>query len=120
MDTASAYLGVLRDDALLQLERNHESVLEDKLKEITARGRMGELSATDIRQAESRLARAHVQRYQAESSLSQDCTAYLRLVGGPPKALQAPAVAPDTPRALADILQTAETHSPEVLAARLN
>ena len=37
LDTASAYLGVLRDEAVLELERNHEAVLEDKLKETKVR-----------------------------------------------------------------------------------
>lgn len=37
IDTATAYLGVLRDEEVLNLERNHEAVLEDKLKETTVR-----------------------------------------------------------------------------------
>ena len=54
-----------------------EAVLEDKLKETTVRARAGELTGTDVRQAESRLARAHASRYQAESTLTQDRASYL-------------------------------------------
>jgi outer membrane protein len=78
LDTASAYLGVLRDEAALDLERNHETVLEEKLKEIRVRSEVGELTGTDVRQAESRLARARVTRFQAESSLMQDRASFAR------------------------------------------
>jgi outer membrane protein len=118
LDTASAYLGVLRDEAVLQLERNHEAVLEDKLKETRVRSREGELTQTDVRQAESRLARAHASRYQAESTLTQDRASYLRLVGMPAEGLQAPALSLDAPRLLADIFHLAETHNPDVLSAQ--
>ena len=118
LDTASAYLGVLRDEAALGLERNHESVLEDKLKETQVRARVGELTGTDVRQAESRLSRAHVSRFQAESSLTQDRAAYTRLVGIAPGQLQTPALALDSPRTLADIFHFAETHNPDVVSAQ--
>jgi outer membrane protein len=118
LDTASAYLGVLRDEAVLELERNHETVLEDKLKETRARSDAGELTGTDVRQAESRLARAHVSRYQAESTLTQDRASFVRLVGNAPGELQAPALVLESPRTLADIFQVAETHNPDVIASQ--
>ena len=118
LDTASAYLGVLRDEAMLDLERHHEVVLQDKLTETQTRARGGELTGTDVRQAESRLQRAHVSRYQAENALTQDRAAYLRLVGTEADGLQATALAPQQPRTLADILPLAEGHNPDVLAAQ--
>jgi outer membrane protein len=118
LDTASAYLGVLRDEAALDLERNHETVLEDKLKETRVRSQIGELTGTDVRQAESRLARAHVSRFQAESTLTQDRAAYTRLVGNAPGQLQAPVLILDSPRTLADIFHVAETSNPDVIASK--
>jgi outer membrane protein len=117
IDTASAYLGVLRDEAALELERSPESVLEDKLKETQERSRLGELTGTDVRQAESRLARAHVTRFQAESTLTQDRASFTRLVGKPPDKLAAPVLVPES-KALADIFQAAETQNPDVVAAQ--
>jgi outer membrane protein len=116
-DTASAYLGVLRDEAVLELERNHETVLEDKFKETRVRSEVGELTGTDVRQAESRLARAHVTRFQAESVLTQDRAAFTRLVGSAPGQLEAPTLMLEAPRTLADIFQSAETQNPEVIAS---
>jgi outer membrane protein len=118
LDTASAFLGVLRDEAALDLERNHETVLEDKLKETRARSKAGELTGTDVRQAESRLARAHVSRFQAESTLTQDRAAYLRLVGDEPGQLQPPALVLESPRMLADVFHCAETQNPDVVASQ--
>jgi outer membrane protein len=118
LDTASAYLGVLRDEAALDLEHNHETVLEDKLKETRVRSEVGELTGTDVRQAESRFARAHVTRFQAESSLTQDRASFTRLVGNVPERLQAPILALDSSRTLADIFQGAETQNPDVVSAQ--
>jgi outer membrane protein len=118
LDTASAYLGVLRDEAALDLERNHETILEDKLKETRVRSKAGELTGTDVRQSESRLARAHVSRFQAESSLTQDRASFARLVGNEPGQLQAPVLALDSPKTLADIFHFAEIESPDVVSAQ--
>jgi TolC family type I secretion outer membrane protein len=93
-------------------------VLEDKLKETRARSDAGELTGTDVRQAESRLARAHVARFQAESALTQDRAAFTRLVGAAPGQLQAPALVLESPRTLADIFQSAETRNPDVVSAQ--
>jgi outer membrane protein len=118
IDTGTAYLGVLRDEEVLRLERNHETVLEDKLKETTVRAQIGELTQTDVRQAQSRLARAHVARYQAESTLTQDRASYLRLVGAEPDKLQTPGLALDKQATLAGVFQQAETHNPDVISAQ--
>ncbi len=118
LDTASAYLGILRDETVLNLERSHENILQDKLKETHARSEAGELTKTDERQSESRLARAHVSRYQAESSLTQDRAAFTRLVGTSSSELQAPALALESPHTLADIFHRAEADNPDVLSAQ--
>ncbi len=118
LDTASAYLGVLRDETVLELERSHEAILEDKLKETRVRSQMGELTKTDVRQAESRLARAHVTRFQAESTLTQDRASFTRLVGHAPERLQSPALILDSPRTLSDIFHFAEMQNPDVVSAQ--
>jgi len=117
LDTASAFLGVLRDDAILSLQRHHERILEEKLQETRVRAEAGELTQTDVRQAESRLARAHVSRYQTENALTQDRAAYTRLVGAEPDTLVSPALPPDTPKTLADLFEAAGTKNPDVIAS---
>jgi len=117
LDTASAFLGVLRDDAILGLQRDHERILEEKLEETRVRAEAGELTQTDVRQAESRLARAHVSRYQTQSALTQDRAAFLRLVGSEAGGLVSPALPPDTPGTLSDLFDAAEAKNPDVIAS---
>jgi len=117
LETASAFLGILRDKAVLDIERDHEKVLQDKLKETQVRTQAGELTRTDIRQAESRFARAHVSRYQTESSLTQDSASYAHLVGREPDDLVPPAFAMETPKRLDEVFHLATQHSPDVIAS---
>jgi outer membrane protein len=118
LDTASAYLGVIRDEAVLNMVRDNESVLEGKLDETKVRHKAGELTTTDIRQAESRLARAHVRRFQVEDSLTQDRSAYIRLVGTTPGTLQAPRLDPDPEEGLDQVFRLAAMQNPEVIASQ--
>ncbi len=64
LDTATAFLDILRDEAVLDAARENEKVLEGKLRETQERFKVGELTQTDTHQAESRLVRAQVSRMQ--------------------------------------------------------
>jgi TolC family type I secretion outer membrane protein len=111
-------LGVLRDETELELERNHEIVLEDKLEETRVRSEVGDLTGTDVRQAESRLARAHVARLQTERILTQDRASYTRLVGEAPGKLQTPFLPLDSSAKLMELFHLAETQNPDVVASQ--
>jgi outer membrane protein len=118
VDTATAYLDLIRDQAVLESNRENEHVLEEKLKETRVRAKYGELTQTDVRQAESRLARAHVARYQAETSVTADQTSYTRLVGHVPEKLIPADLNLAESKELEDLLHLAETRNPKVIAAR--
>lgn len=120
LDTATAYLDIVRDQAVLGYDRDNERVLREKLEEARVRAKVGELTKTDVRQAESRLARAHVTRYQAESSLTADRASYTRLVGKAPEKLKAPNLTLSAPSELDEALHLAETRNPKVIAARFD
>jgi outer membrane protein len=117
LDTATAFLDLLRDEQVLDAERGNEDVLQKKLTETQVRYHAGELTQTDVHQVESRLARTHVSRFQAENGLTQDRDAYTRLVGKAPEHLQAPELGVDTSRQIDDVLHLAETRNPKVLSA---
>jgi outer membrane protein len=120
LDTATAFLDIVRDQAVLDSDRDNEHVLEKKLEETRVRAKLGDLTKTDVRQAESRLARAHVARYQAESSLTADRASYTRLVGKAPEHLKAPDLTPAHSDDLDDVLHLAETRNPKVIAAQFD
>ena len=62
---ATAYVDTVRDAAVLELTRNNESVLTRQLEATRDRFRVGEVTRTDVAQAESRLARAKADLFHA-------------------------------------------------------
>lgn len=117
LDTATAFLNVVRDTEILADERRNEQVLAEKLEETRVRAAEGDLTHTDIRQAEARLARAKVSRFQAENSLAEDNNNYERLVGHRPDHLELTSFHFALPAQLDQLLQQAQTN-PDVMSAR--
>lgn len=117
LETVAVYGAVLRDRAVLELARNNEKSLERQLAATRDRFRFGEVTRTDVAQAESRLARAIAGRLAAEGELAVAASDYLRLVGEPPGALVPVALPEPLPASLEEALQAVETH-PIVRAAR--
>ena len=56
LDAATAYMNLLRDEAILELNRRNVEVLTEQLKQTRDRFNVGEVTRTDVAQAESRLA----------------------------------------------------------------
>ena len=56
LDAATAYMNLLRDGAILELNRRNVEVLTEQLKQTRDRLSVGEVTRTDVAQAESRLA----------------------------------------------------------------
>ena len=56
LDSATAYMNLLRDQAILELNRRNVEVLTEQLKQTRDRFNVGEVTRTDVAQAESRLA----------------------------------------------------------------
>jgi outer membrane protein len=56
LNAATAYMDLLRDGALLELQRRNVEVLQEQLRQTRDRFIVGEVTRTDVAQAESRLA----------------------------------------------------------------
>ena len=69
LDAATAYMDVVRDEAVLNLNVNNERVLKRQLEATRDRFEVGEVTRTDVAQAESRLSSAIADRIQAEGAL---------------------------------------------------
>src|ERR1044072_2421236 len=69
LDAATAFMNVLRDTAILDLQRRNVQVLQEQLKQPRDRFNVGEVPRTDVAQAESRLAAAQSQVLAAEANL---------------------------------------------------
>ena len=79
-----AYVGVIEDKQLLQLQINNEKVLAEQLRATQDRFKVGEITRTDVAQAESALESARAQRQSAEGTLNTADATYIQQVGSPP------------------------------------
>jgi outer membrane protein len=114
---AQAYLDVARDDAVRALSVNNEQVLTRDLDMTRARYRVGELTSTDVAQAEDRLSQAVASRVAAEGALQASRATFADIIGRPPEGAATPNGLPSVPATLDDAKSTAQVDSPEVVAA---
>ncbi|WP_119678361.1 TolC family outer membrane protein [Indioceanicola profundi] len=118
LDAATAYLDVVRDQAVLELNINNEQVLRRQLEAAQDRFRVGEITRTDVSQAESRLARASSDRILAEGTLNSSRAVFARLIGVVPGDLSQPQLTLTLPNSLQETIALAEDNNPQVIAAR--
>lgn len=112
-----AFTAVLRDQRVLELALVNESRLMAQLNAVQRRFRFGELTRTDVAQAEARYARGIADREAAAGALEIAGAAFRRVIGDPPGSLVEPTMPPGLPEALDGALAGIETH-PAVRAAR--
>lgn len=84
---ATAYMNVLRDTAILDLRKNNIIVLEEQLRQTRDRFTVGEVTRTDVAQAESSLASARSDYYTAQSNLQTSIAGYRQVIGVQPTKL---------------------------------
>ena len=84
------YTNVIQAEQLLQLDVNNELVLNKQLQATNDRFRVGEITRTDVAQAEAALASARATRETAEGNLQTARAAYQRDVGFLPGNLVVP------------------------------
>ena len=86
---ATAYMNVLRDTAILELNKNNITVLEEQLRQTRDRFNVGEVTRTDVAQAESSLATARSQYFTAQANLQTSIANYRQIIGVQPRRLEA-------------------------------
>lgn len=116
-NTVSAYMGVIRDQAVVKLNQNQVDVLQRQLQASKDRFDVGELTRTDVAQSEARLSTALSNRISAEGNLTASREAYRRVVGQAPGTLEPPPPLPPLPTSVDQAIEIALKNSPTVLAA---
>jgi outer membrane protein len=118
LNAATAYMNVLRDTALLNLQRNNVEVLEEQLRQTRDRFRVGEVTRTDVAQSESRLALARSQASAAEGNLKASIATYRQRVGVEPKRLSpAQSIEAIIPKSIDVAVQNALSNHPAIIAS---
>jgi outer membrane protein len=116
-DTVNAYVAVIRDQEEVRLNINNEQVLTRQLQATNERFRVGEITRTDVAQAESRLAGARASRADSEGRLQQSRATFTRLVGQAPERLVAPQPLRTPAQNARDAGALAGQNNPNVVAA---
>ncbi len=119
LDVATSYLNVVRDREVLSLQIANEARLERQLEATQDRFEVGEVTRTDVAQAESRLARATADRIASESDLEVSNAFFEQVVGqAPGEDLAYPeAEEPSLPATRQESGRLASERNPEVLTS---
>jgi outer membrane protein len=114
----SAYVDVRRDLEQLAIAVDNVTVLKRQLDETNARFEVGEVTRTDVAQAEARLAAAQAQLASVQSGLAIARSAYAAVVGQNPGDLAPePSISQLLPASVEAAFDAAERDNPQLLQA---
>jgi TolC family type I secretion outer membrane protein len=113
-----AFFDVLRDAEIRNLSRRNLSNLNEALDAAKLRFEVGEVTLTDVAQAESRVAAANSTLVQSEGNLRTSAATYRNVVGRLPSRLEPPESLPEIPDSLPAAEADALATQPSIRAAR--
>ncbi len=119
LDTGLAFMDVVRDQAVVELTASNVNVLRRRLQAAQDQFEVGEVTRTDVAQAEARLSRAIAERAGAEGQLEASRAAYQRAVGELPGRLEAPPPLSGLPQTKEEAVEAASRDHPDAAAASL-
>jgi outer membrane protein len=120
-NVVTAYMNLLRELAILSLQRSNMEVLEEQLRQTRTRLESGNVTATDVSQAESRLAVGRIQVFSAEANLATARAVFRQVVGFEAGQL-VPASSVDrfSPNTLPAAIEAGTANHPTVITAQHN
>ena len=117
LNAALAYINVVEAQAILELNIANEKVLTTQLEATRDRFTVGEVTRTDVSQAEAQLSAAHAGRQAAASQLDVVRAQYRNAVGVLPGQLTDPGEPGDLPGTRDEALSLAQRENPNVTTA---
>jgi outer membrane protein len=118
LDAVTAYVNVVRDAAIVRLRENDVTVLTEQLKATKDRFDVGEVTRTDVAQAEARRSEALSTLAAAQANLKTSNAAYEQIIGHPPGKLETPpSIRALLPSSLDDAMTLGDGENPLILAA---
>lgn len=118
---ATAYMNLLRDTAILDLQRRNVEVLQEQLRQTRDRFNVGEVTRTDVAQSDSSLAAGRSAVLTAESNYKTSVAVYRQVIGVDPGRLT-PASPVDryAPTNLSAAISAGSAVHPSITAAQYN
>ncbi|WP_244287857.1 TolC family outer membrane protein [Labrenzia sp. 011] len=119
LDAASAYVDVIRDSALVSLQRSDLKFLQEQVRAARDRFDVGEGTRTDVSQAEARAAEARANLNTALANLNTSRAIYRQVVGIEARKLSADtSISRYVPKSLEEALQISEAQQPLIRQAQ--
>ena len=112
----SAYMDVIRDRAIVELNQNNVKVLETNLQATQDRFQIGDLTRTDVAQSEARLQLGRSQLAGAQGQLTASEATYRQVIGHPPGQLAPPPPLPPLPTTADEAVRIALASNPDLVA----
>src|SRR5262249_32385286 len=97
LQAITAYVDVVRDVAVVDLTKSTQKVMGQQLKATQERFDVGEVTKTDVSQAQARLAGAVADVVQAQGNLTASRATYKQVIGDMPGKLTRPPVPTNLP-----------------------
>ena len=114
---ATAYMDVVRDREVLKLNISNVRVLRRQLQATRDRFQVGEVTRTDVAQAESRVSRALSDQIVSDGNLVSSRAAYRNAIGELPGRLRVPKSLDGLPANEREAVELARTQTPQVIVA---
>ncbi|MEM9552426.1 MAG: TolC family outer membrane protein, partial [Pseudomonadota bacterium] len=114
----AAYFGVIEQTEIVDLRRNNVRVLSEELRAAQDRFEVGEVTRTDVAQAESRVAEARSLLATAQGDLIDAQEEYFAAVGSRPGRLSPPPGLPGAPASIDAAKAVAVTTHPDIREAQ--
>jgi outer membrane protein len=118
--TVSAYMDVIRDRAIVELNQNNVKVLTTNLEATRDRFEIGDLTRTDVAQSEARLQLGRSTLATAEGRLTSSEANYRAVIGHQPGQLAPPPPLPPFPATSDDAVRIALANNPDLVAIARN
>lgn len=113
----AAYMDVIRDASIVDLNKKNVDVLNTNLKASQDRFQVGDLTRTDVAQSEARLSLARSQLVTAQGNLTGSRENFRRVTGIWPEILAQPPTLPKLPGSPDQAVETALSNNPAIQSA---
>ncbi len=117
LKAVSAYMNVFSAQSVLELNINNEQVLTRQLEATRDRYNVGDITRTDVHQAEARHALATANRIRAEGNLKASRATFMNVIGEAPGELARPENTYALPASFEDAVRLASENNPDVVKA---
>jgi outer membrane protein len=117
LSVVTAFMDVRRAEKEVEIRETNVASLQQQVKAAKDRFEVGEVTRTDVSQAEAQAAASESEQASAKARLERARAIYEQIVGRPPVQLAEPPAAPALPGTLEEAISAAAKANPNLLAA---